>query len=205
MNFSAPELRDLGIAWVTLGVAFTVLLERAGIQSVLQGNVASVAGELGSTFTVSMVTVGVGFLFHELAHKVVAVQFGQVAEFRADYSMLFVAVVGAFMGFLFAAPGAVHHRGRITPREHGLIAVAGPVTNLVFGAAFVGAWLVAPSGILTEIAWFGLLINFLLAGFNMIPFGPLDGKTVLDWSKGAYAVVALPSFALAALVVLSMF
>jgi Zn-dependent protease len=49
------------------------------------------------------------------------------------------------------------------------------------------------------------LINFLLAGFNMIPFGPLDGKTVLDWSKGAYAVVALPSFALAALVVLSMF
>jgi len=46
------------------------------------------------------------------------------------------------------------------------------VTNLVFGAAFVGAWLVAPSGILTEIAWFGLLINFLLAGFNMIPFGP---------------------------------
>ncbi|MCU4799496.1 metalloprotease [Halobacteria archaeon HArc-gm2] len=205
MNFSAPELRDLAVAWVTLGVAFTVLLERAGIQSALRGNVASVAGELGSTFAVSMVTVGVGFLFHELAHKVVAVQFGQVAEFRADYSMLFVAVVGAFMGFLFAAPGAVHHRGRITPREHGLIAVAGPVTNLVFGAVFVGAWLVAPSGILSEIAWFGLLINFLLAGFNMIPFGPLDGKTVLDWSKGAYAVVALPSFALAALVVFAIF
>ncbi|SFS06475.1 hypothetical protein SAMN05216559_3043 [Halomicrobium zhouii] len=205
MNFSARELRDLGIAWVTLGVAFTVLLERAGIQSALRGNVASVAGELGSTFAVSMVTVGVGFLFHELAHKVVAVQFGQVAEFRADYSMLFVAVVGAFMGFLFAAPGAVHHRGQITPREHGLIAVAGPVTNLGFGAVFVGAWLVAPPGILTEIAWFGLLINFLLAGFNMIPFGPLDGKTVLDWSKGAYALVALPSFALAALVVLSVF
>jgi len=130
-----------------------------------------------------MVTVGVGFLFHELAHKVVAVQFGQVAEFRADYSMLFVAVVGAFMGFLFAAPGAVHHRGRITPREHGLIAVAGPVTNLVFGAAFVGAWLVAPSGILTEIAWFGLLINFLLAGFNMIPFSPSTARRCWTGAK----------------------
>jgi len=58
-----------------------------------------------------MVTVGVGFLFHELAHKVVAVQFGQVAEFRADYSMLFVAVVGAFMGFLRCA------RRRSPPRS----------------------------------------------------------------------------------------
>lgn len=197
MKFSGREVRDLVIAWVTLGVAFTVLLNRPMILSVLRGNVADVAEPLASALLLSMVTVGVGFLLHELAHKVVAVRFGQLAEFRADFSMLFIALVGAFMGFLFAAPGAVHHRGRISPREHGLIALAGPVTNLVFAAVFFALSLVFTTGLPARIAAFGLLINLLLAGFNMIPFGPLDGRTVLDWNKVVYTVVAAPSIALA--------
>ncbi len=56
--------------------------------------------------------VGVAFLLHEIAHKVVAIEHGQIAEFRADYQMLFLALMGALVGFLFAAPGAVYHRGR---------------------------------------------------------------------------------------------
>ena len=197
MNFSGRELRDLAIAWVTLGVAFTVLLNRPTLLSLLRGNLASALVPLGYAFVLSMVTVGVGFLFHELAHKVVAVQFGQMAEFRADFSMLFIALVGAFMGFLFAAPGAVHHRGKITDREHGLIALAGPVTNLVFAAVFFALTFAFTSGLPARIAGFGLLINLLLAGFNMIPFGPLDGRTVLDWNKAVYAIVAVPSVGLA--------
>lgn len=200
MKFSGTELRDLGVAWVTLGVAFTVLLNRHILQSAMRGNFAGVVDTIGSTFAVAMVTVGVGFLLHELAHKAVAVQFGQIAEFRADYSMLFIALIGAFMGFLFAAPGAVHHRGRITDREHGLIALAGPVTNLVFALVFFLLGMVFTTGVLGRIATFGLLINMLLAGFNMIPFGPLDGRTVLNWNKVVYAVVAVPSIGLAALV-----
>ncbi len=199
MEFSRRELRDLGIAWLVLGVAFTVLLDRPALQRLLLGEFGAGA-VLASTFVVSMVTVGVGFLLHELAHKVVAVRFGQVAEFRADFSMLFVALVGSFAGFLFAAPGAVYHRGRITDREHGLVALAGPVTNLALAALFV-----VPSLFLTDlpgrIANFGLFINLLLAGFNMIPFGPLDGRTVLDWNAVVYAVVAVPSVGLALLVI----
>lgn len=200
MEFSDREIRDLAVAWVTLGVAFTVLLNRLVIQNVLRGSFGGAAEVLGTTFALSMVTVGVGFLLHELAHKVVAVRFGQVAEFRADYSMLFVALVGAFVGFLFAAPGAVHHRGRLSAREHGLIALAGPVTNLALAAGFLAFSLAFPSGILARVGTFGLLINVLLAGFNMIPFGPLDGKTVLAWNKVVFAAVAVPSIGLAALV-----
>jgi Zn-dependent protease len=73
-----------------------------------------------------------------------------------------------------------------------LIAVAGPVTNIALALGFFIPALVL-SGFPGRVARFGLLINALLAGFNMIPFGPLDGRTVLDWHRGVYAVVAVPS------------
>jgi len=125
----------------------------------------------------SFITVGMGFLLHEVAHRVVAIEFGQTAEFRADYQMLFLAIMGALVGFLFAAPGAVYHRGQITERENGLIALAGPVTNLLLALLFLPLMILP--GILGVIGQMGIWINLFLAAFNMIPFGPLDGKSVL--------------------------
>jgi Zn-dependent protease len=186
MQFSSRELRDLVIAWVALGFAFSLLY--VPVSATTMADVL-VSQTFAFEFGLSLATVGVAFLLHELAHKVVAVHFGQHAEFRADFGMLALAVAGGLAGFLFAAPGAVHHRGRITPREHGLIAVAGPLTNVALAVASLGLMVtVAP-----DLGWRGLFINVLLAGFNMIPFGPLDGRTVLDWSPVAYAAAAVPT------------
>jgi Zn-dependent protease len=146
------------------------------------------------------VTAGVAFLLHELAHKIVAVRFDQIAEFRADYGMLFVAIMGAIIGFIFAAPGAVYHRGHVTERELGLIAVAGPVTNLVLAAAFVpvyAAGILSGSGLIALVGGRGVVINLFLAAFNMLPFGSLDGKTVFGWSKLWFGVTFLVSVVLA--------
>ena len=194
ISFSGREIRDLLAAWLALGVAFTLFLDPALVQDLLAGSV-DVAG-VAAVFGVALLTVGVGFLLHELAHKVVAVRFGQVAAFRADYGMLFLAIMAGFAGFLFAAPGAVVHRGRITDRENGLISVAGPVTNLGLAALFLALAMGGP-GILEVIGSQGLAINLLLAGFNMIPFGPLDGRKVLSWSLPVYLLVAVPSIGLA--------
>ncbi|MEF8887452.1 MAG: metalloprotease [Haloarculaceae archaeon] len=191
MRFSRRELRDFAAAWLALTVAFALFFNRGLLRGLLAGVVRPDA--LFRIAVESLVVVGTGFLLHELAHKVVAVRFGQVAEFRADYSMLGLAVVSALAGFLFAAPGAVHHRGRITPRENGLIALAGPAVNAVLAVGFLGAASVA-GGSLATLGNLGFVVNILLAGFNMLPFGPLDGRTVLDWSLPAFAV----SFALTA-------
>ena len=203
LQFSGRELRDLAVAWLALGVAFTLLLERELVAALNLG------GQLGGlnppavaqTLLVSLLTVGVGFLLHELAHKVVAVRFGQVAAFRADYRMLGFAIVGALVGFLFAAPGAVVHRGHITARQNGLIALAGPVTNLLLAVVFLVPYLAVltagPSGFLADLATRGLQINLLLAGFNMLPFGPLDGRKIRAWSTLVWVVVAVPSIVLA--------
>jgi len=188
MKTSGRELRDLLLAWLALGLAFTFFLE--GVPEVSESGAFPVEG-FALAFLGVLATAGAGFLLHELAHKVVAIRFGQRAEFRADYGMLFIAIIGGLAGFLFAAPGAVHHRGRITDREHGLIALAGPMTNLGLAALFVPVYLINQ-----DIGGLGVFINVVLAAFNMIPFGPLDGKTVFSWSKIVFAVVFLSSAAL---------
>jgi Zn-dependent protease len=184
MKFSGREVFDLAAAWVALGVAFTFFFEPAAR--------AFDVGAIVSFLPVSMGTVGVAFLLHELAHKVVAVRFGQIAEFRADYGMLFVAIMSGLAGFLFAAPGAVYHRGRITLRENGLISLAGPVTNILLMVPF-GALALSGVGGLAGVGVLGVGINGFLTAFNMIPYGPLDGKTVWQWNKPVYLLVFLPS------------
>lgn len=205
IRFSQRELKDLLVAWLALGVAFAIFLNRDLLTQLLGGQSPDV-GAIVTAIVLSLLTAGVGFLLHELAHKVVAIRFGQIAEFRADYNMLFLAVLGALAGFLFAAPGAVHHRGRITKRENGLIALAGPVTNVALAFVFVVPLLVALFGVSStlvfQIGALGVSINLLLAGFNMIPFGPLDGTKVLAWNKIVYVVVAVPTVLVALLVIL---
>ena len=188
VRFSPRELFDFGAAWVALSVAFTVFFQRP---SLMRGDVPA----LTRMFALSLLTVGVGFLLHEMAHKVTAIKFGKVAEFRADYGMLFIAIVSAMVGFIFAAPGAVYHRGRSTIRQNGLIALAGPVTNLGLAALFLPLALFF-GGFLGQVGGLGVIINLFLAGFNMIPFGPLDGKTVWNWNKAVFVAVFVPSVGL---------
>lgn len=202
IRFSARELRDLVLAWLALGVAFALFFLGGGpglLGALRTGGVT----ELVTVVAVSLLTAGVGFLLHEIGHKVAAVRYGQIAEFRADYGMLFLALVSASIGFLFAAPGAVHHQGRITERENGLIALAGPAVNLVLSVLFliVGAVGIAANlEIVFRIGFRGLAVNLFLAAFNMIPFGALDGATIRQWSTLVWAVVFVPS-AIAAFVV----
>ena len=196
IRFASDEIFDLAIAWGALGVAFTIFIFVATGRSVFPDIAAAVFSPLfARVFMISLLTVGIGFLLHELAHKIVAVRFGQRAAFKADYKMLALCIGAAFAGFLFAAPGAVYHRGRITLRQNGLVAVAGPLTNIALVGAFLP--LTAFPGFVGQVGQLGVLINAFLAAFNMIPFGPLDGKTVISWNKLVFAAVFVGSVLLA--------
>lgn len=207
------ELRDFLAGWLLLTVAFTLLLMGGGRSLVAE--LTARPDLIVTSVIVSAIAAGTGFVLHELAHKLVAVWLGHDAAFRANYGMLGLAVALALAGFIFAAPGAVYHRRDVPTRHEGLIALAGPVTNLVAGIGFlvplvvgvfagsgplfsVGSAAVRTDVLLVAIGVYGVVVNFLLAGFNMLPLGPLDGATVYVWNRAVYVTVAVPCVLLGA-------
>lgn len=151
-----------------------------------------------------IVTLGSGFILHEMAHKLVAIYYGAQARFRMWTQGLIFMLVTSFFGILFAAPGAVYiYSDRISKRENGIISIAGPALNVALAFFFIALQRIAPieqffsflllsgldftpygisAGIL-KVWKFGAAMNVMLALFNMIPAFPLDGSKVFAWNK----------------------
>lgn len=212
-KISPFERRDLLFAWFCLAVAFTLGIS-GGLALITDVGKISV-NMLVMTFVVAVVTVGLSFVLHELAHKFVAIRYGYWAEFRKNTQMLLIAVVVAVItGIVFAAPGAtlINTAGReMTKKENGIISLAGPLTNLILAVPFLacliaGVFLGGASisvftfpGFLFYLGMIGFQVNAMLAFFNMLPVGPLDGRKILRWN--AVVFVALIAVSLLVLYV----
>ncbi len=107
-------------------------------------------------------------VFHELSHSIIARRFG-------------LPIKGITL-FVF---GGVAHMEEEPPsaKVEFLMAIAGPVSSIILGFVFyvlhvvvkAGGWSVAISGVIGYLAF----INWILAGFNLLPAFPLDGGRVL--------------------------
>lgn len=147
-----------------------------------------------------------GFAAHELAHKVAAQSHGFWAEFRmSPFGLIFSLLTALTIGVTFAAPGATMIGGMGDTREWGRTSLAGPATNLVFSGGFaLAAEIVLDLGLARSAAVALVLLAFINAWFstfNLLPFGPLDGRKVLRWSRWIWAgaialsaVVAIATF-----------
>ena len=177
IRFSKVELRDLFKAWVIISIAVGI---------VLTGGVLGL--KLFTNVLLAALTVGIGFLFHEMGHKIVAQKYGCFAEFRADNYMLLLAIITSFFGIVFAAPGAVWISGHVGKNRNGKIALAGPATNIGLAVILVVLSFFFDGGYIGKIISLGLLINVWLALFNLLPFWILDGKKILSWDKTVYLI-----------------
>jgi Zn-dependent protease len=203
---SRTEIRDILIAFVVL--TFDLLLILGGTTVLASGSA------VGVSFNAAVVALAAaaaltGFLAHELAHKVAAQRRHCWAEFRMFPMGLVLSIFTAFVGFLFAAPGATMVGGMYDVRSWGRTSLAGPATNLVFGTAFfAGAYAAAFLGAGGFVLYALIILAFFnawFAAFNMIPLGPLDGRKVLNWDPVAWMLAMVASAGLAALAYATVF
>lgn len=181
-------------AWAGTTLAYAIV--QAGPRNLISGRFLFILG-------IAAVVCGLGFVLHELAHRVVARRFNAQAHFVANNGFLIMSIVIAFAGFFIAAPGAVWYRGYLTARHNGLIAIAGPLANMALALLFL---LLVPALVFAGIGvpeWLALLcivgfgLNSFIGLFNMIPAGPFDGAKVLEWSPKYFGVTVAVGILLA--------
>lgn len=175
------------------------------VVSVIAISVAFSIGKLGY-FPIILLTVGLGFVAHELAHRFVANHYGAKAYFRAWPEGLLLMFVMAWVTqgqFIFAAPGAVYiYSNYLTRRENGIISISGALMNCLLALLFlVIALAIGIGGVLSDnpnslslagaFIAFGTYTNLYLAFFNMIPIPPLDGSKVMAWNFFVWAAFML--------------
>jgi Zn-dependent protease len=200
IRFGRTEIKHILIAMAVLILAFAIALP---------GGLAGIGGNpevLISTGVLAAVAVPTAFLLHELGHKVVAQRYGLLAEFRMWNFGLVFALFTSFLGFLFAAPGAVVIGGVADQRSYGRISAAGPSVNLVLGGTFAVLFfgqLLAGYNVplvgtvsLLDLTFIVAFVNIFLGVFNMIPIPPLDGSKVLRWDLRIYLLLLAPLAAL---------
>ena len=183
ISTSEIELRDLLKAWIAISIAFAILYSKSIFSS-----------DFYTKFIIASLSVGIGFLLHELGHKIVAQRYGCFAEFRSFDNMLLFAIVMSFFGFIFAAPGAVMISGKVNKARNGKISATGPITNLVLSLMFLVLIFLQLPKLFQDIAYAGFWINPLLALFNMIPFWLFDGYKVWKWNKLVYFSIVTIAF-----------
>ncbi|HJM19706.1 MAG TPA: site-2 protease family protein [Candidatus Thalassarchaeaceae archaeon] len=186
-HFSQKELKDLAISLTAFSLGLSFVFNGGLLGGMLQLGPALLF-TIPFYFILASIAFGPAFIIHELAHKFVARHYGCWAEFRADYNGLKNGVLIAFfIGFLFMAPGAVMVAGRVSRKENGIISIAGPISNIVlFFIGMIGGGLLLSvlfHSILAEIVELWMWGNAILGAFNMLPFGPLDGAKVKNWSE----------------------
>jgi Zn-dependent protease len=163
----------------------------------------------------AIITLGSGFVLHELSHKYFAIKYGARARFVAWPMGLALALAvvivpqviwGPGAGIFFIAPGAVYIYAMrpISIKENGIISLAGPAANWALCALFLLPLLYLDLPLqLGRILSIGFMVNAWLALFNLIPIYPLDGSKVFAWdwkvwlAAAAFSLflVGLPSLA----------
>jgi len=156
----------------------------------------------------------VAIIFHEVAHGWVAFQFGDSTAARMGRLTLnpishidlfgtillpfFLIIVGAPFVFGYAKPVPVNFHNLHHPKRDMIwVAGAGPATNILIAVVsiYLLKFLNASGGLLPAfvgtplalMAQYSVMINAMLAAFNLLPLPPLDGggPGAMDWAAAA--------------------
>ena len=129
-----------------------------------------------------------GFVVHEACHALAAVKLGDPTPAREGRLTLdptahidrMGLITYLLLGWGYARPVRITV-GNIRHGKWGeaLVALAGPLSNLVLGAVFYAWWGFVPQGLWSGFLLSGCCSNLTLCVLNLVPVAPLDGFELL--------------------------
>ena len=181
---------------------------------------------VGVALVIAILVISLGI--HEAAHAWVADKCGDstardlgritlnpMAHIDPIMTIVLPTILFMTTGFVFGGAKpvpVVFHNLRSPLRDMALVALAGPISNILIGIVLalsvkltdeLGIW--SRDALGTQVLQFGVYLNLLLAAFNMIPIPPLDGSRVMAWllpSSLRSSYVALERFGLIIVILL---
>ena len=187
-SISSPkELKHISIAaLMVIGIGFSI-----GLYTNLGAGYTVWTIDMMALFSVCILS---SFLVHELAHKFTAQKRGLWAEFRLTMGGALLTLISVFLpAFKVIAPGAMMISGTSDRRGILKIAIAGPITNIIFATVFYAVAFTLPW---TNYSYIFMVIGFInsfMAVFNLIPFGVFDGYKIFSVDKKTWAIIFVPS------------
>ena len=138
-------------------------------------------------------------MIHEIAHGWVAYKLGDpTAKFSGRLTLnpishidpigtillpITLIMMKSPVVFGWAKPVPINFMGLRNPkRDIMLVGAAGPVVNIIFAFVLSAIFRLLPiehTSLLGEVLFASILVNLILAAFNLIPIPPLDGSRIL--------------------------
>ncbi|MCY0882538.1 MAG: peptidase M50 [Acidianus infernus] len=149
-------------------------------------------------FTLIAATIAV--IPHELAHRQVARKYGCFSRFSLSFSgflatsiiNLFGLAIVFFSGYTLISCNFF----RANKKLDGIIATAGPATNLVISAIFYLLAYLFSQSLVGLLFFYIAMFNSVVAFFNLLPFWVLDGMKIMRWNVKIWAVMIALSLVL---------
>lgn len=164
-------------------------------------------------FTIIIAILLMSVVIHEVSHGYAALWLGDpTAKIQGRLTLnpirhidilgsiivpaISIALGGVIIGWAKPVPYNPYNFKKLHRYGDALVAAAGPAVNIVLALIFAGIVRLASMGMLDlpasfiDISSYVVLINIVLAFFNLIPVPPLDGSKILFTflPKGAYNI-----------------
>ena len=176
MIITLMELFDIVIMTFAIGFIFSDVFRREPLEGYDPLKFYKKSGMWENIKFAAMIAAP-AVVFHELAHKFVALGFGASATLHAPYSIYAFVILLKLIRFplLFFVGGYVAHTP-LPALQSAAVSIAGPLINLLI---WVGIWLVVKYNLVNK-KYYKILspmarINMFLFIFNMIPIPGFDG------------------------------
>ncbi len=178
MFISLSELFDMVIMTLAVGFIFSDLFaQRVDIKKYDPLKVSQKSLQWEHVKIAAIITAP-GIILHEMAHKFTALGYGFIAEFHASYFWLGLGLLLKALNssFIFFVPGYVSISGQGSNLEFALVALAGPLFNLILW--IVGILILRTKSLPKKYVSYVYAfkqINLFLFIFNMLPIPGFDG------------------------------